>query len=41
MGERTTSLNVMTQIGTATGTGGMPISSTIGSLFLTTASGLD
>src|SRR6266480_4475152 len=31
----------MTQIGTATGTGGMHISSTIGSLFLTTASGAD
>ncbi len=29
----------MTEIGTATGTGGMHISSTIGSLFLTTASG--
>src|SRR5437870_5086240 len=40
-GERTTSLSVMMQIGTATGTGGMHISSTIGSLFLTTASGSD
>src|SRR6266404_1127628 len=41
MDGRTTSLNVMTEIGTATGTGGMHISSTIGSLFLTTASGAD
>jgi len=31
--------NVTMQIGIATGTGGMPISSAIGSLFLTTASG--
>ena len=31
--------NVTMQIGTATGTGGMAISSAIGSLFLTTASG--
>src|SRR5438105_15944533 len=31
----------MREIGIATGTGGMPISSTIGSLFLTTASGAD
>ena len=32
--------NVTMQIGTAIGTGGMSISSAIGSLFLTTASGL-
>ncbi len=32
--------NVTMQIGIATGTGGMSISSAIGSLFLTTASGL-
>ena len=34
------SSNVTMQIGIATGTGGMSISSAIGSLFLTTASGL-
>ena len=33
------SSNVTMQIGTATGTGGMPTSSAIGSLFLTTVSG--
>src|SRR3979490_2452197 len=42
MGERTTLLNGITEIGgTATGTGGMHTSSTIGSLFLTTGSGAD
>jgi len=35
------SSNVTMQIGTATGTGGMPTSSAIGSLFLTTVSGSD
>ena len=40
MEEWAVSLNVTMQIGTATGTGGMSISSAIGSLFLTTASGL-
>jgi hypothetical protein len=39
MEEWVRSSNVTMQIGTATGTGGMPISSAIGSLFLTTASG--
>ena len=39
MEEWAVSLSVTMQIGTATGTGGMPISSAIGSLFLTTASG--
>ena len=39
MEEWAISSNVTMQIGTATGTGGMPISSAIGSLFLTTASG--
>jgi hypothetical protein len=38
---RITSLNVMTQIGIAIGTGGMPILTTVASLFLTTASGSD
>jgi hypothetical protein len=33
--------NATMQIGTATGTGGMPTSSAIGSLFLTTVSGSD
>ena len=40
MEEWAISPNVTMQIGIATGTGGMPISSAIGSLFLTTASGL-
>ena len=40
MEEWAISSNVTMQIGTATGTGGMSISSAIGSLFLTTASGL-
>ena len=40
MEEWAVSLNVTMQIGIATGTGGMSISSAIGSLFLTTASGL-
>jgi len=39
MEEWAISPNVTMQIGIATGTGGMPISSAIGSLFLTTASG--
>ena len=41
MEEWAVSLNVTMQIGTATGTGGMPTSSAIGSLFLTTVSGSD
>ena len=41
MGEWAILSNVTMQIGTATGTGGMAISSTIGSLFLTTVSGSD
>ena len=40
MEERAIPSNVMMQIGIATETGGMSISSAIGSLFLTTASGL-
>jgi len=40
MEEWAISSNVTMQIGTATGTGAIPISSAIGSLFLTTASGL-
>ena len=40
MEEWAVSSNVTMQIGIATGTGGMSISSAIGSLFLTTASGL-
>ena len=40
MEEWAISSNVTMQIGIATGTGGMSISSAIGSLFLTTASGL-
>ena len=39
MEEWAVSSNVTMQIGTATGTGGMPTSSAIGSLFLTTVSG--
>ena len=41
MEECPTSSNVTTQTGTATGTGGMATSSTIGSLSLTTVSGSD
>ena len=41
MEEWAVSSNVTMQIGTATGTGGMPTSSTIVSLFLTTVSGSD
>jgi len=41
MEEWAVSSNVTMQIGTATGTGGMPTSSAIGSLFLTTVSGSD
>ena len=41
MEEWAISPNVTMQIGTGTGTGTMATSSTIGSLFLTTASGLD
>ena len=41
MEEWAVSLNVTMQIGTATGTGGMPTSSAIGSLFLTMVSGSD
>jgi len=41
MEEWAMSSNVTMQIGTATGTGGMPTSSAIGSLFLTTVSGSD
>ena len=40
MEEWAVSPNITMQIGIATGTGGMSISSAIGSLFLTTASGL-
>ena len=41
MEEWAMSSNATMQIGTATGTGGMPTSSAIGSLFLTTVSGSD
>jgi len=42
MGERTTSLSVIPQIGgTATGTGGMHILTTVTSSYLSMASGVD